>query len=159
MPCKRDYFLLLLCCFLPIGVMLYGQTVNWISFEDLEKSMREKSKKVLIHFKADWCAYCKKMDRVVYRNQQVSELLSESYYAVQFDVESLDTITYLGVAFTNKLFGKVRRPVHDIALYFAERSQDNFTLPAIILLDEHLNIKQQFFRYMDPEEMAKILND
>ncbi|MEM6541268.1 MAG: thioredoxin domain-containing protein, partial [Bacteroidota bacterium] len=39
-------------------------SIQWISFEQLEDSLSIKPKKVFITFYADWCAYCKKMERV-----------------------------------------------------------------------------------------------
>ncbi|MEM8928298.1 MAG: thioredoxin domain-containing protein, partial [Bacteroidota bacterium] len=46
-------------------------TVNWIGFEQLEDSLNIKPKKVFINFYADWCAYCKKMDKAAFKDPKV----------------------------------------------------------------------------------------
>jgi thiol:disulfide interchange protein len=34
--------------------------LTWLSFEELEQALIVQPKKVMIHFYADWCVYCKK---------------------------------------------------------------------------------------------------
>ena len=63
------------------------EQVNWISFEQLEDSLNVKPKKILISFYADWCSYCKKMDKVAYQDEKVISILNKDYYAVKMNAE------------------------------------------------------------------------
>ena len=82
------------------------QEVNWLSFEQLEDSLAVKPKKVFIDFYADWCAYCKKMDKVAFRDPKLLALLDAEYYAVKMNAESRDTVVFGGESYSNREEGK-----------------------------------------------------
>lgn len=138
---------------------LNAQVVQWVTFEALEDSLELKPQKVLIDFYADWCQYCKKMDRVVFTKDKIINVLNEKYYAVRFDIESRDTIVFNGRTYTNKSFGLTRKPVHEIALLFGSVDLENFILPLIVVLNKNFEIESRYSRYIDPKEMEKILEN
>lgn len=131
--------------------------VNWMTFEQLEDSLNVKPKKVLLFFYADWCAYCKKMDRTAYKNPEVIKLLTDNFYAVKMNTESTDSIRFYGKVFVNDEIHKKRRPNHQLALFFASRKNRPFTLPATLILDEEFKVQSRLFRYLSPKEMISIL--
>lgn len=131
--------------------------VAWMPFEQLEDSLAAKPKKVFLDFYADWCKYCKKMDRVAFRDPGVVALLNAGYYAVRMDVETRDTIAFGGRQYTNPEFGKRRNPVHEIPRLLASREGMPFTLPAIVILDENFRVGARYFRYLSPKELLLIL--
>ena len=133
------------------------QQVNWLTFEQLDDSLSVAPKKVFISFYADWCAYCKKMDRAAFKDRRVIETLSFAYYAVKMNAESLDSIAFGGKVFVNKELGKKRRPTHELALLLASRNTEPFTLPAMILLNERFEVTQRYFSYLSPEALLEVL--
>ncbi|MFD2566614.1 thioredoxin family protein [Pseudotenacibaculum haliotis] len=136
-----------------------AQKINWISFEQLSDSLAIKPKKVFISFYADWCAYCKKMDKVAYRDSKVIEILNAEYYAVKMNAETRDTIVFEGKKFYNKEAGKKRRPTHEIPLLLASRKGRPFSLPAMIVLDEKFRVTGRYFEYLSPRKVINILNE
>lgn len=132
--------------------------INWISFEELDDSLAVKPKKVFISFYADWCAYCKKMDKVAYQDLQVVDILNAEYYAVKMDAETKDTIVFEGKKFYNEELGKKRRPTHQIPLLLASRKNRSFSLPAVIVLDENFRVTHRYFEYLSPKKAISILN-
>ncbi len=133
------------------------QEIKWISFEQLEDSLNVKPKKVLISFYADWCAYCKKMDKVAYRDPKVTAILKSEYYAVKMNAETGDTITFDGRRFVNDELGKKRRPTHQIPLLLASRKGKPFSLPATVVLDKNFQIKKRSFEYLSAKKMLQLL--
>ena len=136
-----------------------NQTINWISFEQLEDSLAKKPKKVLISFYADWCTYCKKMDASAYKDSKVIALINSDYYAVKMNSETKDTITFDGRKFFNKNIGKSRNPTHEIPLLLAKRKNRPFSLPATIILDKNFKIKKRDFEYISTKRMLEFLKD
>lgn len=134
-------------------------TINWLDFEQLEDSLAIRPKKVFIDFYADWCAYCKKMDRAAFRDEGVVAQLNSNYYAVKMNVESKDTIAFGGDTFYNRELGKKRNPTHEIPLLLASREGSPFSLPAIVILNEEFQMSERYFEYIPPKAMLEILTD
>ena len=132
-------------------------TVRWLSFKQLEDSLEIRPRKVFIDFYASWCAYCRKMDRVAFRDPEVVRKLNSEYYAVRMDVESRDTIVFGGQPYTNPESGKKRRPVHEIPRLLASREGFPFSLPAIVILDKNFRVQNRYFEYLSPKKMREIL--
>lgn len=141
------------------SVSAQKQNIDWLSFEELEKALDTQPKKVLVHFYADWCVYCKKMDKAVFTNESVQQELQSRYYAVKFNAESQDTIRFGGKTFINANIGKKRTAFHQIPEFLAGRPDTPIDLPATVILDESFSIEQRFYRYIPPKEMQSILKD
>ncbi len=134
------------------------QSVRWLSFEELEDSLSVKPKKVFIDFYTDWCTYCRKMDRVVFTNPEVIDVLNNQYYAVRFDAESNSHVTFSGHLLINDQFGKTRKPIHQIGQLLALRA-GNFVAPTMVLLNEEFKVASRYFEYMDSKELLEALNN
>ena len=132
-------------------------SVDWLSFEALEVALTEQPKKIVIHFYADWCVYCKKMEQSVYTKPEIQEVLNKDYYAVKFNVESRDTIQFGGKSFVNLNTGKKRIAYHQIPELLAGRKHKDLELPATVILDEEFNIIKRYYRYITPKELLSIL--
>ena len=141
-----------------ISLQAQNKAINWLTFEQLEDSLAVKPKKVFIDFYADWCAYCKKMDEVAYKDPRVISILNTDYYAVKMNAEASREIIFDGQRFTNKQFGKKRYPVHEIALLLGSREGIPFSLPAIVILDESFTITKRYFEYLSPKKMQMVLD-
>ena len=133
--------------------------INWISFEQLEDSLSVKPKKVFINFHADWCAYCKKMDKAAFRDSRVISELEKNYYAVKMNVESKDTIVFGGDTFVNKQLGQHRSPTHEIPLILASRENRPFSLPALVVLNQRFEVTQRHFEYLSPKQLYHSLEE
>lgn len=140
------------------GFAQTSEKINWISFSQLNDSLKVKQKKVFVDFYADWCATCKKMDGSTYLNDSVIKKLNRDYYAVKMNVETSDTITFGNQVFVNKRVKRVN-PVHDIALLLASRKNKPFSLPVIVLFDENFAATARYFQFLDATSLNNILSE
>lgn len=131
--------------------------INWITFGQLEDSLAVNPKKVFVDFYAEWCAYCKKMDKVVFRDKEIITKLNREYYAVKMNAESTDTITFAGETFMNKQVGLERAPIHEIPILLASRTNHPFSLPSIIIFNTKFEVTHRYFEYLSPQKMKHIL--
>lgn len=133
--------------------------INWLSFEQLEDSLQQNPKPTFVFFYADWCAYCKKMERNAFKNKAVIQQLSNNFYAVKMNAESTDTVTFDGVKFYNAEVDEKRNPTHQLAKLLASRKNRTFTLPALLLLDKNFNLLKREFSYLTSEGLLKFLRN
>jgi thiol-disulfide isomerase/thioredoxin len=131
--------------------------INWITFEQLEDSLKTNPKKVFISFHADWCVFCKKMDKVAFQDDEVITELNTNYYAVKMNAESKEVIIFDGKKYSNQYIGKSRKPTHDIPLLLASRKAKPFSLPANLVLDKNFIIKERSFEYLSPKALLSML--
>lgn len=140
-----------------LGCTAQTHNVTWLTFEELEEALIKQPKKVLIHFYADWCVYCKKMEQDVYTKDTIKEVLNNKYYVVKFNVESEEEVNFGGERFINKNIGKRRQAYHEIAELLATREQRSITLPAVIVINDNFEIEKRMFQYVPPKELLTIL--
>ena len=151
--------LVLIFTFLLIGISSHAQekeTVEWLSFDQLDDSLSVQPKKVFVDFYTDWCTYCRKMDKVVFTKPEVVKVLNDDYYSVRMDAESTDSIRFDGQFFINDQVKESRNPVHQLAQILAYRDGE-FTPPTMIILDENFNIRKRYFEYLDSKRLIKEL--
>lgn len=155
----KSKFTIVILLLFAIKSTVLAQNINWISFEQLDDSLKVKQKKTFIFFYADWCDYCKKMEQTTFKTKEVISAVNSNFYAVKMNAEEKGTILFDGVAYKNTNIGKYRNPKHEIPLLLASRKDLPFSLPATILLDENFKIKKRFFEYLSPKDMLIILKD
>ena len=156
---SRSAFLILLSLLLSgsfVHAPSSAQTINWISFSQLNDFLLIKPKKVFVNFYADWCLYCKEMERTTFKNPEIIKTLNEEYYAVKMNVESTEIIVFGTQTFTNKRQKKVN-PVHELPLLLASRKNKPFSLPAFVLFDEKFTAKSRYFQFLDEVALLSIL--
>lgn len=156
---KNILFLFFFGCFAFAAIAQQKQNINWISFEQLDDSLAVKPKKVFISFYTNWCAYCKKMNKVAFKNPEVIALLNSEYYAVKMDAESKKNITFEKAEYINEEVGKNRQPIHQIPLLLASRKNRAFSLPATVILNKTFKITKRHFEYLSTKKMLRILKN
>lgn len=132
------------------------KSVQWLTFEQLSDALQNHPKKVFIDFYADWCAPCLKMQREVFTDSKVIEVLNKNYYAVQMNVETTDTIQFGKQIFVNKRINR-RNPIHEIALLMASQKNKPFSLPALVFLDENFKPTARYFQYLNTDQFLEII--
>ncbi|MEX0822961.1 MAG: thioredoxin fold domain-containing protein [Balneolaceae bacterium] len=71
--------------------------------EALERANSE-NKKILVDVYAEWCPYCGRMHSEVYPSEEVRKVISEYFLLVKINVESDNSIDYLGTTLTESEF-------------------------------------------------------
>jgi len=132
------------------------EAVHWLSFEQLNTVLKEHPKKVFIDFYADWCTPCIKMQKEVFTKKAIIKALNKNYYAVKMNVETTDTIRFGDQVFTNERV-KRRNPIHQIPLLMAQQKNKQFSLPALVFLDENFKAQARYFQYLNVNQLLQIL--
>lgn len=62
-------------------------TIKWHSFNEGVALGKNQKKKVFVNFFADWCAYCKQMDKETFNDSAVGAYLNKNFIAVKVDAD------------------------------------------------------------------------
>lgn len=74
--------------------------IKWFNFnEGLEEAAKE-NKNIIVHIYADWCKWCRVMEKDTYGDPDVAKLVSEQFITIKFNGEATDSITYLDTTIT-----------------------------------------------------------
>src|SRR5215813_11177763 len=74
--------------------------IKWLSISDAEKLMKKNPKKVIVDIYTDWCGWCKRLDATTYKDPAIVDYINQNFYAVKFNAESKDNITFMGTTYS-----------------------------------------------------------
>ena len=57
--------------------------IKWFAYDEGLALAKQEKKKIFLHFYADWCAYCEKMEKETLRDPAVIEYLTDHFISVR----------------------------------------------------------------------------
>ncbi len=120
--------------------------VKWMSFAEMQEAYAKEPRPILIDMYTNWCGWCKVMDKNTYQHSKVAAYINEHYYAVKFDAESKEEISFNG----KKYAYNPRYKTHDLAM---ELSFGRLEYPNTIFLADIKARPAPLAGYMKPKEI------
>jgi len=143
--------LLLLCCLLSnLWASDKKEKIEWKTFSEVEELMKKTPRKILIDVYTNWCTWCKRMDKTIYYNPQAIAYINEHYYAIKFNAETKEPISFQGETY---YFNK-RYKTNELALKLCNYQP---SYPTTILLNEKFEDKTPFAGYLELYQMESVL--
>ncbi|MDO4763717.1 MAG: thioredoxin family protein [Flavobacteriaceae bacterium] len=140
------------------SVMAFSQ-VKWMTMNQALEAQKKSPKKILIHFYAQWCSMCKKMENHTYTNPEIAKYINDNYYAVKFDAEGGEKVEYQGKIFENPTYDPNRK-----IKYGGNGSYNQFaslmnirSYPTMVILDESSEYITNFIGYFNPKAVEPYL--
>lgn len=116
------------------------------------EAQKENPKKIIMDAYTVWCGPCRLMDQKTFGNEDVAKYINEHYYAVKFNAEGNDTITYQGQEYTNPKYDPARKNSrnyqHNLAQYLQVRAY-----PSVLFFDEEAQFITPVVGYQKPQQM------
>ena len=135
-----------------ITLTVKAQEITWISFEEAIELNKKTPKLILIDVYTDWCGWCKKLDKITYKNNEVIKLINENFYAVKLDGEEKEDITFKDHTFKYKEEGSTK--YNEFA---ATIMGGKLSYPTTIILSPEEKLLDRIPGYLDEKTMEKIL--
>ena len=133
-----------------------AQEIKWVSLEEAVELSKKTPKKIMIDVYTKWCGPCKMLDRNTFQNKDVAAYVSEHYYAVKFNAEGNDEITFKGKTYSNPNYDPAkasrRNSAHQLTRFFGVRAY-----PTVIFLDENLEFLAPIRGYKNPQQLELYL--
>jgi thioredoxin-related protein len=149
---KMTHLKLFLTIFLLFSLAELSAQVTWTPIQDAEKQASATGKKIMVKVYANWCGWCKEMDKATFPNKNVAKILTESYVSVQFNAEQKAAVTWGGVPY-KLIKTKSDGHYHELA---ARWLNGNLTYPTIVFLDENGKVIQAISGYRRAAEFEKM---
>lgn len=119
-----------------------GKGVKWEFFNAGLNKAKDQGKSVVIDFYADWCHWCKVMDKETFANEEVIKILTKDFIAIRLNTDKNENITYKGMKTTSSRFASA----------VGVRG-----LPTIAFMDKEGNLIDMVPGYIKPEMFIGIL--
>ncbi len=137
-------FIVTLVFFLVFGANVQSQSngIHWKSIQEVESLQKQEPRKVLIDVTAEWCGWCKIMDKKTFTDRDVFEYVNENFYAVKMDYDKTGPF---------KLNGKQYSP------QVLAREQNISGLPALVFINEDYSLIIPSEGYKKPKQLLSEL--
>lgn len=139
-----------------MSVSISAQEINWVSLEEAVELQQINPKKIMIDMYTVWCGPCKMLDRNTFQNKDVVKYINNYYYAVKFNAEGNDDVTYQGRDFSNPAYkpelAKRRNSPHELTRYFKVSAY-----PSMVFIDEDLKHLTTLRGYQNPQQLELYL--
>ncbi|MFT4668735.1 MAG: thioredoxin-related protein [Flavobacteriaceae bacterium] len=110
--------LLFLLTLLAVGYV-NAQEINWITMNEALAAQQENPKKIFMDVYTTWCGPCKMMDRNTFTSKDVIDYINDNYYAVKFNAEGTEEITFEDFTYANPNYQEGRKG-RNTTHFFAE---------------------------------------
>lgn len=104
MNSKKQFFLI--ACFIftwSVFGVSYAESINWKSYDNGIAIAKHENKKIFLHFYADWCYYCKKMENETFKNNKIIEYLNKNFISIRLNADKEEKLVskygYRGLPF------------------------------------------------------------
>jgi thioredoxin-related protein len=130
--------------------------INWMSFEQAIAAQKANPKKIFIDAYTNWCGPCKLLDKNTFHNPSVVKYINEHYYAVKFNAEGNEKITFQGKTYTNPNYNpakpNARNSSHQLSRYYRINSY-----PTMLFLDDNAAYLTSVKGYRTPKQLELYL--
>ncbi|MEX0904613.1 MAG: thioredoxin fold domain-containing protein [Balneolaceae bacterium] len=89
-----------------------------VSLKQALEEAASNDKKILVDVYAEWCPYCERMHTEVYPSNEVLEAISDHFVWVKINIESEETVNYLGNEMTEAEFAQALQNKNVPTTYF-----------------------------------------
>lgn len=149
---KKSILILLITAFL--GVFAYYSLTNvtnpnvienspeWIAISEAQKLAAESDKLIFVDVYEIGCKYCRAMDREVFPDSTVRQVMDANYIPVRLNGNSTEIISFSGKEYSSKEFAQ---------------NKGAFVFPTSLILDTQGNVIKRRTGYMGVDEFRQFL--
>lgn len=146
--------ILLLFSFLFVAT-LQAQQINWMTMEEALAAQKKEPKKIFMDVYTTWCGPCKLLDKNTFGDKSVIEYVNKHYYAVKFNAEGNDPITYKDFTYTNPNYRPERKGRN--AQHLFAHALKVTAYPTVVFFKENGDLIQAVPGYRTPQQLEIFL--
>lgn len=138
------------------SISAVAQEINWVTMEEALELQKTEPKKIFMDVYTNWCGPCKMLDKNTFQNEDVANYINEHYYAVKFNAEGNEEITYMDETYSNPNYDETkanrRNSAHEFTRVLGVRAY-----PTMLFFDEEGNKIFPLQGYKNPQQLELYL--
>ncbi len=146
--------ILLLVLLMTMGVA-NSQQINWMTMDEALKAQEKEPKKIFMDVYTTWCGPCKLLDKNTFSDKSVIEYLNKNYYAVKFNAEGNEPVTYKDFTYTNPNYQPERKGRN--AQHLFAHALKVTAYPSVVFFRENGDLIQAVPGYRTPQQLEIFL--
>ena len=127
----------------------------------MQNAIKKEPRKIFIDVYTVWCGPCKMMMSQTFTDPKIIKYVNENFYAVKFNGEGNESITFNGQNFINNSYNPVnssrRNGTHEFTKAIAPVN-GQIAYPTLVYLDERLQIIAPVQGYWKAEQLLPLLH-
>lgn len=131
--------------------------INWLTLEEAQEMNKKQPKKILVDMYTHWCGPCKMMERSTFVDAEVVKHVNENYYAVKFNAESPDQVSFKGKDFANPQYNASRGANRRNSAHQFTQSLGLRGYPTLVVFDADLNVKKKIVGFKKAPQLLQEL--
>ncbi|MEX2349743.1 MAG: thioredoxin fold domain-containing protein [Flavobacteriaceae bacterium] len=148
-------YLILTAVFLVTSFVSTGQEIKWISMNEALAAQKKQPKKIFVDVYTTWCGPCKMLDKNTFSNKDVINYINKHFYAVKFNAEGTEEVTYKDFTYTNPRYQEGRKGRN--ATHLFTHALKVTAYPSLAYFDEKGNFIQAVPGYRTPQQLEIFL--
>lgn len=88
------------------GSFIQNESFDWLKLEEAQEVAAADGKHIMVFVEAEWCGICRQMERNVFPDEIIQELIKNNYHPVTIDLDSKEKIMFNGQEMTEREFAR-----------------------------------------------------
>ncbi len=151
---KRAIFIVVIALLTTVNGV--AQEIKWVTLSEALELQKKNPKKIMMDVYTKWCGPCRMLDKNTFHNPDVVNYVNTHYYAVKFNAEGEDVVTYKDKTFTNPNYNparaNTRNSPHELTRYLGVNAY-----PTIVFFDEQAELIAPIRGYQQPTQLELYL--
>ena len=126
-----------------------------MTLDEARAAQKKEPKKIFMDVYTNWSGPCKLLDKNTFQNPDVSRYISEHFYAVKFNAEGTEEITFYNQKFTNPNYDpnrNGRNATHQFTQFLGVRGY-----PTMVFFSEYGDPIMPLVGYYKPKQIELYL--
>ena len=133
-----------------------AQEIKWMSINEALAAQAKNPKKIFVDVYTIWCGPCKMLDKNTFSNPDVASFVNKNFYAVKFNAEGDETISYQGKSYSNPGYDPSKAMKRNSSHQFSRFMGVN-AYPTMLFIDETGNLINRVKGYRTPQQLELFL--
>ena len=133
-----------------------AQEIKWMSMNEALAAQAKNPKKIFVDVYTIWCGPCKMLDKNPFSNPDVASFVNKNFYAVKFNAEGDETISYQGKSYSNPGYDPSKAMKRNSSHQFSRFMGVN-AYPTMLFIDETGNLINRVKGYRTPQQLELFL--